>query len=305
MEIGSNDGSFLETLIKRGYQNVLGVEPAEDAMKAAQQKGVETIRAYFSREVAEDLVSTIGRCDLLVARQVLEHITDLESFREAMRILLRPGGYVLIEVPNFGFSLNAPDYSAIWEEHVNYFTLQTLSRFLADAGVRLIHKETANFSGEALIIVGQCGGTVSSIPFRDCSKELREMAIAYRDRWPVFRKAFGQFLHNLQTAGEKVVVYGAGSRACSLINFAGLSPYIEFVLDDQPEKQGKYMPGSRLAILPGETLETHFVDLCLLAVNAENEEKLIAKHQTYEKKGGRFASIHPPSDRLLSLWREI
>jgi len=305
VEVGSNDGSFIKLLHERGYEKVLGVEPAQDGQEAARQKGVETIGAYFTQETAQEIVATFGKCDLFMARQVLEHITELEEFREAMCILLRPGGYVLIEVPNFGFSLSAPDYSAIWEEHVNYFTLQTLTRFLADVGVWLIHDETAIFSGEAIIVVGRCGGTVSSTPMHRCSKELREKTFAYRDRWPVFRKAFGQFLHKHQTAGEKVVVYGAGSRACSLINFAGVSGYIEFIVDDQPEKQGKYMAGSRLPVLPGETLETHLVDLCLLAVNAENEEKLIARHRTYEEKGGRFASMLPPSNRLLPFWNHV
>lgn len=302
LEVGGNDGSFLEILIKRGYQNVLGVEPAQDAQKAARLKGVETIGAYFNKEVAEELVSTFGRCDLLIARQVLEHITDLESFREAIHILLRPNGYVLLEVPNFDFSLSRADYSAIWEEHVNYFTLGTLKRFLAEIGIQVNHSETVNFSGEALIVVGQSVGNSLHQPSNQYVAELRAKALAYRDHWPRFREEFIRYLHKHQKGGGKVALYGAGCRACSLINFAGLSPYLEFVLDDQIEKQGKYMPGSRLPILPGESLEKYSVDLCLLAVNAENDEKVMAKHREYQKKGGCFVPILPPSDNLLPFW---
>ena len=305
VEVGSNDGSFLNLLRERGHLNVLGIEPAKDAQEVAKQKGVEAIEAYFTQEIADKLVTTYGRCDLLVARQVLEHITALEDFRKAMRMLLRPGGYVLIEVPNFGFSLAAPDYSAIWEEHVNYFTLETLSRFLAEIGIRVIHSEMAIFSGEALIVVGQHIETSLSLPPRDYLKELRAKALAYRDHWPMFREAFIRYLYKHQKSGGKVAVYGAGCRACSLINFAGLGPYFEFCLDNQPEKQGKYMPGSHLPVLSGEALEKHSVDLCLLAVNAENEEKVMARHGTYQEKGGRFASVNPPSDRLLPFWSHI
>lgn len=307
VEIGSNDGTFLEVLRERGYRKVFGVEPAQDAQEVARQKGVETIGAYFTWKTAQELVSTYGECDLLVARHVLEHINELQEFREAMCALLSPSGYVLIEVPNFDFSLAAPDYSAIWEEHVNYFTLETLSLFLAGAGIQVIHSETVLFSGQGLIVLGKYVEAPPAIPSHGYLEELQAKALAYRDRWPVFRAAFIGYLRKQQkgSGNGKVAVYGAGCRACSLINFAGLSPYLEFVVDDQPEKQGKCLPGSRLPILPGEALEKHSVDLCLLAVNAENEEKVIARHQVYQEKGGRFASVLPPSDRLLPFWGSI
>ena len=88
-----------------------------------------------------------------------------------------------------------------------------------------------------------------------------------------------------------------------MINFAGLSPYLEFCADDQVEKQNKFMAGSRLQVLPSKALEEHSIDLCLLAVNAENEGTVMAKHKEYCERGGRFASVHPPSERLLPFWQ--
>jgi 2-polyprenyl-3-methyl-5-hydroxy-6-metoxy-1,4-benzoquinol methylase len=305
VEVGCNDGSFLAVLRERGYRNLLGVEPAQDAWEASRQKGIETVGAYFTRATAHDIVSAHGRCDLFVTRQVLEHITELADFRDAMRNLLAPGGFVLIEVPNFAFSLAAPDYSAIWEEHVNHFTLDTVRLFLADAGVRVVHSETANFCGEALIVVGEYVGHQPLPRLPGYLDDLRAKALAYQDLWPIFRDALVWYLREQQKSGAKIALYGAGGRACCLINFAGLGPYLEFIVDDQPEKQGKYMPGSRLPILPGETLEKHPIALCLLAVNAESEEKVIAKHQEYLEKGGRFASVLPPSERLLPVWSDI
>lgn len=302
VEVASNDGSFLEVLQQHGYQNVLGVEPAQDAVKVARAKGVETLASYFNPEVARDMVSADGKCDLLIAREVLEHVNELPAFREAMSILLRPGGYALIEVPNFDFTLKTTDYSAIWEEHVNHFTLETLSRFLAEAEIRVIHSESATFSGEVLIVVGKYLGTPLQLANNGYLEELRTKAITFRDRWPKFCQAFLDSLRQHSVDGGRAAIYGAGCRACSLINFVGLSPYIDFIADDQPEKQGKYMPGSGLPILPGEALEQQSAELCLLAVNAESEEKVIAQHQGFLQRGGRFASILPPSDRLLRIW---
>ena len=305
VEVGSNDGVFLEALRGKGYRRVLGIEPARDAREAAQARGLDVIGTYFGAEAAAQTASDYGRCDLLVARQVLEHITDLQDFREGIRRLLRPGGYVLIEVPDFDFSLDASDYSAIWEEHVNHFTLQTISRFLAEAGINVLHSETANFSGQALMVLGSYTEEASSPSAQGYLPELSAKAITYQERWEPFRQAFVGYLRQHQERSGQVAMYGGGCRACCLINFAGIGPYLTYVLDDQPEKQGKYLPGSHLPIVPGELLEEDPVDLCLLAVNAENEEKVMSKHREYSKNGGRFASVHPPSSQLLPIWRDL
>ena len=299
VEVGCNDGNFLDELRKEGYANLLGVEPSKDGREASRQKGIKTIGSYFNKKTASEIVKTQGRCDLFISRQMLEHIIDLREFQEALSIVLRPGGYVLFEVPNFGLGLSSPDYSAIWEEHVNYFTLQTLKRFLFDAGVRVIHSETAVFSGEALIVLGEYVKPSKSKSFVEELETLRSKALAFRNRWPNLREEFIGFLKNYKEHGRKVAIYGAGCRACSLVNYTGIAPYLELCLDDQAEKQGKYLPGARIPILSGDELERRSIDLCLLAVNAENEEAVIARHLKFQENGGKFASIHPPSKRLL------
>lgn len=304
LEVGSNDGLFLEVLHRRGYQRLVGIEPARDAQDAARQRGIKTIPAYFNQETAEEFVANFGGCDLFVSRQVLEHVNDLRAFQEAMHMVLSPGSFVVFEVPNFVCNLDAPDYT-IWEEHISYFTPQTLRLFLANAGVRIIHSETTVFSGDTLIVIGKYVGDLPGERSFKYMKELRPKALNYRDRWPAFRDVFTQYLHQHKKKGGKTAVYGAGARLCSLINFVGLRPYIEFIVDDQPEKQGKYMPGSKLPILPAEALEEHSIDLCLLAVNAESEDRVIAKNAGFQKKGGCFVSVLPPSNRLPVFWSHI
>jgi 2-polyprenyl-3-methyl-5-hydroxy-6-metoxy-1,4-benzoquinol methylase len=302
VEVGSNDGSFLRALRDEGYRNLFGIEPALDAQQAAREDGFETLGTYFTPAVAQEQASTQGKCDLLLARQVLEHIADLGRFGEAIQRLLRPGGYVLIEVPNFDFNLDVLDYSGIWEEHVNYFTLDTMSRYLAGAGIQVVHSETALFSGETLIVLGEyLAERIATSTQKADQSTLR--AIEFRNRWPDFRQGLSQFLQKLRDERKRIAIYGAGCRACSLINFAEIGPLIEYVVDDQREKQDKYLPGSRLPILPSEVLREGTIDLCLLAVNAENEQNVIAKHQEYQNAGGNFASILPPSERLLPCWQ--
>lgn len=304
LEVGSNDGSFLGELLKKGYKNLLGMEPARDACAAAAERGIETLPAYFNQQTASELVEARGSFDLIMVRQVLEHVTGLEEFREALKVCLKPGGYCFIEVPNFDFALDASDYSHIWEEHSNYFTMQTLRRFYHDAGLRVAHMETATFSGEIIIAFGVKdieSDEKKSVTFDDLQ---HQRVRTYKTKYPSFRKAFKNYLENHRTSGGRVAAYGAGCRSGALVNFMGLAPWVECFFDDQAEKQGKFMPGARLPIFPGSELAASDIDLCLLAVNAENEEKVISKHSDFLERGGKFISVHPPSKLLPQFWTE-
>jgi SAM-dependent methyltransferase len=302
VEVGSNDGSFLAELRERGFTNLIGVEPAADAADPADARGVRTIRRYWDDELAHELVAEGGVADVLIARQVLEHVQDLDAFVAGLRAMTRPGSHVLVEVPDFGFNRSAPDYSAICEEHVNHFDADTLRWFLARAGVRVELVESALFSGQILIAYGRVDPDVGGeSPAADASiSETR----AYADRWPRFRDHLDAFLAAERGAGHRVAVYGGGCRSCCLINYAGVARHLEYVVDDQEAKQQRYLPGSRLLVRPSEGLEHQPIDLCLLAVNAENEEAVIAGHDAYLAREGAFVSIHPPSPRLPAFWSE-
>jgi hypothetical protein len=180
-----------------------------------------------------------------------------------------------------------------------------LKFFLSEAGIYVLHSENILFSGESLVITGQYAETARVTQSLEYLDGLRAQVLSYCKRWPLFRKALVEFLSNYQQNGGKVAIYGAGARICSLINFTGIGSYIECIVDDQLEKQGKYMPGSRLPILPSEALEQQNITLCLLAVNTENEEKVIAKHSAWQQRGGKFFSVYPPSDKLLPIWHKL
>lgn len=299
VEVGSNDGAFLAELRDRGFTNLIGLEPAADAVAAAEAIGVPTIRGYFTPEIAREL----GAADLFLTRHVLEHIGDLATFTESMRLVLAPGAHVLVEVPDFDFGLDSPDYSAVWEEHVNHFTRGTMAELLARAGVQVDRFESYPFSGQALVAWGRQSDAPAAAATDVAG--LRDRALNYRDRWPAFATRLREYLSEQRAAGRRVGVYGAGCRAATLINIAGVAPLIDVVVDDQPEKQGKLMPGSHLPIVPGDTLEESGLDLCLLAVNAENEERVIERHSSFVERGGTFASLHPPSPRLPNFWQTV
>ena len=299
VEIGCNDAMFLEALSGAGYRNLLGVEPSKDAHEIATGKGFEIIPEFLSPTLSESIVEQHGKFDLFVSRQNIEHIRDLKGVINSINILLKVGGLVLIELPNYACNLRCRDYS-LWEEHVNYFTIETLTYFLSLCNIEVIHKEIFLFSGEGIFVVGR--KTDNVIVSLDYLPSLRKLNLQFADYWTVFRSNINTFLHAERLAGKKIAIYGAGSRATCLINFTGIGAYIDMVLDDQPEKQNRFLPGSKLPIVSGEKLYMERLDICLLAVNTEHENKVIEKHKTWVGNGGKFWSVFPPSDRLLPIW---
>ena len=136
----------------------------------------------------------------------------------------------------------------------------------------------------------------------ECSPELRDRTLRYAREWPSFKTEIGDYLRAHRSSGREVAFYGGGCRSSSLINFAELTPEIDLIVDDQEEKQGLYMPGSRIQILPSDVLSERDPGICLLSVNAENEEKVLARHRAFTDRGGLFESVHPPSKSLPSFW---
>jgi SAM-dependent methyltransferase len=301
LEAGCNDGSFLQALKQSGFNNLLGVEPAKDASDSAKEKKLDVIHGYFNQPQSEHILSQYGACDLFAARQVLEHIQNLDDFSKAVQRVLAPNGSFLIEVPDFEFCLTAPDYSGIWEEHVNYFTKDTLRLFFEKLGVDVSMTETFLFSGKALAMLGQRKKGIQPDNKYSYMSTLRPKIEYFKNYWTSFRSDFLSFLKENKGEGKRIAVYGGGCRAAGLINFSGAGPLIDVVLDDQPEKQGKYMPGSRLAVLPSSEMAKQKIDLCLLMVNAENEEKVLAKNREFK---GQWFSFHPPSARLPKFWKK-
>ncbi len=303
VEIASNDGTFCRALLDAGYHHSIGIEPAHDAQRVARERGVETIGAYFNLETAKKFVESYGQADLVIARQVLEHIPNLQEVQRALNIILAPGGHILLEVPDFTCNLKTFDYS-LWEEHVNQFTIETLKVFTNGIGLNINHIETIVFSGQSIILMGS-RTSESAEPDKTYLSDLRKSNVCYKETWPLLRKTLIDFLHEHQAKGGKTAIYGAGGRACALVNYAGIGPYIDCFVDDQREKQMLFMPGSRIPILPSSALYTEGISLCLLAVNTENENHILEKHKKWSDGGGEFFSIFPPSDRLLPIWENL
>jgi SAM-dependent methyltransferase len=306
LEVGCNDGKFLDRLRELGWTDLSGLEPTGNTSSTAIQRGFRVHNRTLDTATASALIDEHGPWDCVVLRQVLEHVSDLRDFGTALHRLLREDGLLVIEVPDSRTNIEGLDYG-LWEEHVNCFTPESLDRFLVGHGFRAVHTYTSIFSGVCLTVVARKTARTADAgrldgPEREASlhgevARFREWSRAF----PGFRDAVHEEVRRSADLGD-VVLYGVGARSSTFVNILGLAPYIAYAVDDQLEKQRKYMPQSGLAIHPSEHMASlgRRLGLVMLGVNCENEEAVLCRGSI--PPDVRCASVLPPSPRLMEAW---
>jgi len=303
LEIGCNDGSFLKTLTGTGASKVVGIEPNPFSGKQARQKGYPIYIDFLSETLSHEIVQQHGQFSVVVARQVLEHLHDLKTFFQCLDILLSKDGFLFIDVPDIEIALEKGDCSFVWEEHVNYFTLPILRVILQRFGFSLETVKKYNFSGGSTAILSK----YTTQQLNTTIPEIWEPALSdFNRKVHQYENLLKQTLDRGRREDQTIILYGVGCRACTVVNGLKLGSYIDFAIDDQPERQDKFMPGSKLKVLPPQHLTAlpgPFI--CLLAVNQENEAAVIERIKSNQnlKKQIVFASLFSPNDIFAELER--
>ena len=295
LDVGCNDGSFLETLKGYGYKKLFGIEPTIDSSSIAKKKGFNVKQCFFSQETANQLYRK-DYFDIVITRHVLEHILNLESFLKGIHDILDPKGILVIEVPDSDWNLRYLDY-ALWEEHVNYFTLVTLTLLLKNFSFEIVHYEATLFSGRALTVFCKKSNIVSKRILGLGTEETKIQR--YITKWPDFKRLLSKFLESL---GKPIAMYGCGCRSANFLNLTGTSKYVDFFIDDQKKKQNLFVPGQKeLEVKPW--MHEEFEDyIFLLGVNTENESKVIKRRKMVYSA---FFSVLPPSFNLPDFWNKL
>jgi 2-polyprenyl-3-methyl-5-hydroxy-6-metoxy-1,4-benzoquinol methylase len=286
LDIGCNDGKFLKELNGLGINNVRGIEPSTDAYNISISKKLNVEKGFFPTTSLKK-----NEYDIIVFRQVLEHIIDLDLFLSNVNKALKDKGSIVIEIPDTSWNLECLDYS-LWEEHVNYFTINTLKNLLSKHQFEIIHYERTLFSGVALTVFAQKAQKKLSF---NISIDERNKINNYKNKFNKLKTYF----HESFDKEENIVIYGCGSRSSNFVNLFSLDMICCFV-DDQNEKQNYFLPGYSIPIKPWSNDFKN--STILLGVNAENEEKVIMKRGL---KADNFFSILPPSKHLPNFWREL
>jgi len=280
--VSYKDDTTLARFNRLGYANTYRYQPGADLGVHDPCAGLETLQEVLSRQ------TLAGQADLVLARHILEHAHDPARFMAALKKLTKPGGYIVLEVPEASKFIRACDYSFLWEEHITYFTPATLVTALLRGGVSMHEVHTYPYAFEDSLIAVARNTAPASVPL---GADMLEEGAAFGRRHAEISASWRQRLGTWKAGGKWVAIFGAGHLAAKFINLLGLAELVDCVIDDNAHKQALLMPGSRLPIRGSAALLPGTVDVCLLSLSPESEQKVRAKYAAYLERGGEFHSI--------------
>lgn len=294
VEIASNDGYMLKNFVAAGVR-ALGVDPAPEPARIAREKGIETVNDFFGKALAERLIAERGeQADLIIANNVLAHVEDQNDLVAGMATLLSPEGAVVVEFPYVRDLIDHVEFDTIYHEHRCYFSLASAQTLFARHGLHLNDVTKLPIHGGSLRVMFGRGDTRSEAVTAMLAEEERiglDKITYYADfaeRVRAFRADARRMIGDLKASGARVAAYGAAAKGTIMLNYLGIGPeVIEFVIDRNQVKQGRYVPGVRIPIVSPDKLEVDAPDvLVLLPWNFR--EEIVRQQQPYLAKGGRI-----------------
>lgn len=274
VEVAANDGYLLQYVKQAGIP-CLGVEPTKSTADAARAKGIEIVEEFFGEELGNSLAERGYSADLTAANNVLAHVPNIRDFAKGFAKILKPHGVATFEFPHLLNLVKLNQFDTIYHEHFSYLSLTSVESVFENAGLSLFDVERLPTHGGSLRIFAQRAdtGTHQVTPSlvemqkeeADAGMNKPEFYAGFQTRCETIKYDLLKFLINAKTDGKKVIGYGAAAKGNTLMNFSGVRPdLLSSVIDKNPAKQGKFMPGSRIPIVGPDVLETEKPDFVFL-----------------------------------------
>lgn len=263
-EVAANDGYLLQYVQQAGIP-CYGIEPTASTAAAARAKGISIVERFFGVDLAAELARQGRRADLMAANNVLAHVPDINDFVAGFAHLLEPQGVATFEFPHLLQMIRQHQFDTAYHEHYSYLSLTAVQRVFAANGLRVFDVETHPTHGGSLRVFAQrsdsgehvCQLSVAAMREREEAAGLTAVAgyAGFQASAQKVKNDFMAFLIDAQRQGKRVAGYGAAAKGNTLMNFAGVRPdLLAYVVDRNPAKQGKSMPGSRIPIVAEERL---------------------------------------------------
>ena len=286
-EVAANDGYLLQFVKERGI-SCYGIEPTASTANAARQKGVEIVQDFLNVKLARELRQQSRIVDLLVANNVLAHVPDINDFSQACHMLLKPDGVFTCEFPHLLNLISQHQFDTIYHEHFSYLSFGTVVNIFAKNGLNVFDVEKLGTHGGSLRVYAQRSDSgkhavdsrVEKLVAEENSAGMTSIAFykGFQEHAEKVKNNFLKFLIEKREGGKLVVGYGAAAKGNTLLNLAGVkSDLIKYVVDRNPHKQGKYMPGSRIPIVNEDRLSSDKPDFVVIFpwnLSAEIAEQL-------------------------------
>jgi SAM-dependent methyltransferase len=293
-EVASNDGYLLQYYRQAGVP-VLGIEPAANIARFAEERGIRTVVEFFGADLAARLRAEGLRADVVHANNVLAHVPDLPGFVRGLHAILKDTGCAIIEVPYVRDLVDKREFDTIYHEHLSYFSLTALSRLFARHGLAIRDVEPLEIHGGSIrVTVGMAGAAPSEAVSRMLDAEERDglTRLPFYTRFGKavedLRESLTALLKDLRGKHQRIAAYGAAAKGSTLLNYCGIGrDLLDFVVDRSPHKQGRFMPGVRLPIAAPERLLQDRPDYVLL-LTWNFADEILAQQAEFRAGGGRF-----------------
>ena len=302
VEVGANDGYLLQ-YIKEKNIPCYGIEPTHSTAVVARKKGIEIIEEFFGEQKARELAGQGRRADLITANNVLAHVENINEFVKSFAILLKPEGVATFEFPHLLNLIEHNQFDTIYHEHYSYLSLTAVQTIFEANDFTVFDVEELSTHGGSLRVYAQRGDTgkqsisniVNALMAREEKAGIRKLEYyqGFQNKAEKVKIDFLDFLIEAKKSKKKVVAYGAAAKGNTMMNFAGIRPdLIAYVVDKNPAKQKKYMPGSRIPIKEEQYLKNDSPDyVIVLPWNLKSE--VMSQLDYIKERGGKFVTTIP------------
>ncbi len=293
VELASNDGYLLKNYAEKGIP-VLGIDPAEGPAKAAEEIGVPTLNTFFSLELSKELKEQGKLADVIHGNNVLAHVADTNGFVAGIAQLLKPDGVAVIEAPYAKDLIDHCEFDTIYHEHLCYFSVTALDNLFRRHSLYLNEVKHLSIHGGSLRLyvekVENVGESVREMIAVEQAEKVDEISFYrdFSDRVQHVKQVLNKLLGDLKAEGKTIAAYGAAAKGSTLINYVGIdTDLVDFVVDRNIHKQGRFMPGQHLPIYaPEKILEEQPDYVLILPWNFSDE--ILQQQAEYRAAGGKF-----------------
>ena len=289
IEIAANDGYLLRNFVAKNIP-CLGIEPTESTALIAKKHGIPILQEFFGESLGKQLATEDKKADLIIGNNVFAHVPNINDFTKGLKAALKQNGTITLEFPHLMRLIENIQFDTVYHEHFSYLSLYSVNQIFQHAGLRIWHVEELPTHGGSIRVYGchaedskQTTKNVQLLLEEETRKGLLNLETYYKfqQKAEKIKNDLLSFLIEKKQQNKTVVAYGAAAKGNTLLNFAGVkSDLIPYIYDAAESKQGKFMPGSHIAILHPETILEHNPDYVLIlpwniADEIKNEIKIL------------------------------
>lgn len=297
VEIGSNDGYLLQ-YFERRHIPILGIEPAANVAEVAVRKGIPTVVKFFGLDTAQELANKKCKADLLIGNNVLAQVPDLNGFVKSMKIVLKSSGVITMEFPHLMRLMDENQFDTIYHEHFSYFSFITAERLFSSHGLTIYDVEKLPTHGGSLRIYARhtedsskkVTNNVNNLRTNEEVQGFKNMNtyFSFAEKVKRTKRNLLDFLINLKRNRKSIIGYGAPGKGNTLLNYCGIrSDFLDYTVDRNTYKQGKYLPGTHIPIFSPEKIKETKPDYVLI-LPWNIKEEIMTQTSYIGRWGGKF-----------------